>query len=106
MSETISVALLGLGRIGSQFAAPVGGERTLLEVGSVQGFRFDADLIGRVLDRRRLDVLQGLARIERRTGIVRARERDFELDHHLIHELVYEGLSTALRSESSRRSRR
>ena len=74
-------------------------EREILDVGSAQGFEFDADLVARVLDRKRVAVLQDLAEIERRLGLVKAAGRAYQFDHHQIQEVVYEDLNEGLRSE-------
>ena len=48
-------------------------ERAILDVAAVEGFEFDADLVARVLDRKRVAVLQDLADLERRLGLVARR---------------------------------
>ena len=75
------------------------GERALLDVGAVQGFEFDADLMARVLDRRKVGILQDLAEMERRSGVVRSDGSGYRFDHHQIHEVVYEDLPAGLRQE-------
>jgi tetratricopeptide (TPR) repeat protein len=52
-----------------------------------------------VLDRKRVDVLQTLAEIERGSGVVRAVGRRYRFDHHQIQEVVYDGLPLELREE-------
>jgi hypothetical protein len=74
-------------------------ERTILDVGSVHGFAFDPDLAARALGRKRLEVLQTLAEVERRSGIVRATGSGFQFDHHLLHEVLYGALPESLRAE-------
>jgi hypothetical protein len=74
-------------------------ERALLDVGAVQGFEFDPDLVARVLGRRRVAVLQDLAEVERRHGVVRAAGDLYRFDHHQIQEVVDAGLPPALRKE-------
>ncbi len=70
-----------------------GDERTILEMGAVAGHEFDPVLVARALGHPRLEVLQTLAGLERRTGIVRSDEHVFRFDHHQIHELVRSRLS-------------
>jgi tetratricopeptide (TPR) repeat protein/predicted Ser/Thr protein kinase len=74
-------------------------ERALLEVGAVQGFEFDPDLVARVLERKRVRVLQDLAEIERRTGVVRASGRKYRFDQYQILELFLKEISEVLREE-------
>jgi tetratricopeptide (TPR) repeat protein len=72
-------------------------ERAILDVASVLGFVFDADLASRVLGRGRIGVLQDLAQMERASGVVRAAADDFRFDHHQIQEVLYESLPPGLR---------
>ena len=74
-------------------------DRALLDAACVQGFGFDADLVARVLGRPRLAVLQTLASLERRGGVVRATGAGFRFDHHLLQEVLYEEIPPALRRE-------
>jgi tetratricopeptide (TPR) repeat protein/tRNA A-37 threonylcarbamoyl transferase component Bud32 len=73
-------------------------ERAILDVASVLGFEFDTNLVGRVLERKRIGVLQDLAEIERRSGVVRG-GAGCRFDHHQIQEVIYEGLMPDLRTE-------
>lgn len=74
-------------------------DREILEVGAVQGDEIDPDLVARALERKRLDVLQSLARLERLTGVVHARGGAFELDHHELREVILERLPPILSAE-------
>lgn len=74
-------------------------DRSLLDVAAVQGSHFDPALLARVCDERPLGVLERLSDLERRHGVVRATGAGFEFDHHLLQELLYEGLAPALRRE-------
>ncbi|MHC4492247.1 MAG: ATP-binding protein, partial [Planctomycetota bacterium] len=74
-------------------------ERAILDVGAVQGFEFDPDLVARVLERKRVRVLQDLAEVEHRAGIVRAAGRAYRFDQNQIHEIVLADLSDALKEE-------
>jgi tetratricopeptide (TPR) repeat protein len=76
-----------------------GPERALIDVAAVLGFEFESILLGHVIDRNRVAVLQTLAEIERRSGVVRAVGRRYRFDHHQIQEVVYSGLSEELREE-------
>jgi tetratricopeptide (TPR) repeat protein len=74
-------------------------ERAILDVGAVMGFEFDPDLVARVLETKRILVLQTLADLERRSGVVRAAGRNYRFDHHQIQEILHRGLSDSLREE-------
>jgi tetratricopeptide (TPR) repeat protein len=74
-------------------------DRHLLDVAAIQGFNFDADLVARVLGQARLGVLQSLAAMERRHGVVRASGSHFRFDHHLLQEVVFDEIPLALRQE-------
>jgi tetratricopeptide (TPR) repeat protein len=74
-------------------------ERAILDVGAVMGFEFDPDLVARVLETKRILVLQTLADLERRSGVVRAAGKQYRFDHHQIQEILHRGLSDSLREE-------
>jgi tetratricopeptide (TPR) repeat protein len=74
-------------------------EREIVDVGAVLGHEFDPDLVAAVLERKPVAVLQDLAEVERRSGVVRSVGRRCRFDHHQIREILYEGLSERLREE-------
>ncbi|MHC4858905.1 MAG: serine/threonine-protein kinase, partial [Planctomycetota bacterium] len=74
-------------------------ERALLDVGSIHGFGFDPDLVARTLGRPRVAVLQDLADLDRRSGVVRSVGAAYRFDHHQIQEVVYEDFPPGLRGE-------
>jgi tetratricopeptide (TPR) repeat protein len=74
-------------------------DRALLDVASVIGFHFDPDLVARVLERKRLDVLQALASLARRSGVVQATGAGFQFDHHQLQEVIYQNIAPLLRAE-------
>ncbi|MHC4469426.1 MAG: serine/threonine-protein kinase [Planctomycetota bacterium] len=74
-------------------------ERAILDVAAVQGFEFDTGLVARVLERKRVAVLQDLAEIERSSGVCRSSGEGCRFDHHQIHEVLYEELMPDLRRE-------
>ncbi|MEM8886023.1 MAG: protein kinase, partial [Planctomycetota bacterium] len=73
--------------------------REMLDVAAVQGFEFDAELVAGVLDQPLVGVLQDLADIERRTGLVRALGRRYRFDHGLLQEILSSELPERLRAE-------
>ncbi|MEN8148582.1 MAG: protein kinase [Planctomycetota bacterium] len=74
-------------------------ERALLDVAAAIGVEFDADLAAAALDVPVVTVLQDLAELERRTGVVRAAGRHYRFDHHQIRDLVHAELPVRLREE-------
>jgi tetratricopeptide (TPR) repeat protein len=74
-------------------------ERSLIDVGAVQGHEFDAELTSSVVERPVVRILQDLAEIERHHGIVRSAGRRYRFDHHQIQEVVYRDLAPRLREE-------
>jgi tetratricopeptide (TPR) repeat protein len=73
-------------------------ERNLLDCASVQGFSFDPDLVARALELKSIQVLQRLAALERRSGVVRAHGSGYRFDHHQIQEVLYSQQAAALRA--------
>jgi len=74
-------------------------ERAILDVGAVQGFEFDPDLVARVREMKRVQVLETLADLERSRGIVRGVGRKYRFDQNQIHEVVLSDVSEALGEE-------
>ncbi|MHC4940718.1 MAG: protein kinase domain-containing protein [Planctomycetota bacterium] len=74
-------------------------ERAVLDLGAVQGFEFDPDLVARVRGLKRIQVLEMLADLERRSGIVRGGAGVCSFDQYQIHELLLERLMPDLRAE-------
>ncbi len=72
-------------------------DRAILDVAAVQGFEFDPDLVARVLESKPILVLQALAEVERRSGLVRGAGRLLRFDHHQVQEVLYDALPQALR---------
>ncbi|MHC4959333.1 MAG: protein kinase domain-containing protein [Planctomycetota bacterium] len=73
--------------------------RVLLDVASVEGFAFDADHVAAVLERGLVQVLQDLAELERRHGLVRPAGREYRFDHRQLQEVIYADLPPRLREE-------
>jgi serine/threonine protein kinase/tetratricopeptide (TPR) repeat protein len=74
-------------------------DRNLLDVAAVQGVEFDSDLVARVLELNRVLVLQRLAAIERRSGVVCAEGGRYRFDQNQIQEVLYASLADELRAE-------
>lgn len=72
-------------------------ERSLVEIAATIGYEFEPDLVSRVAGEARLGVLQTLAALERRTGIVRSAGSAFRFDLHELREAVYDTMSPMLR---------
>jgi tetratricopeptide (TPR) repeat protein len=74
-------------------------ERALLDVGAVQGYEFEPDLVARVLELKKISVLQDLAEIERRTGLIHGEAGKCRFDQYQIQEVLYRALMPDLRTE-------
>ncbi len=74
-------------------------ERFLVDLASIQGYRFDPRLIASACDSAPVAALRRFAAIERREGIVRSDEEGHRFDHRLLHEVVYDELARELRAE-------
>ncbi|MHC4134641.1 MAG: ATP-binding protein, partial [Planctomycetota bacterium] len=87
--DLIEVRLRGLARE----------DRAILDVGAVLGFEFDPHLVARTRGLPRVQALEVLADIERRSGVVRASGSRYRFDHHQIQEVVYADLPHGLKEE-------
>ena len=74
-------------------------QRHLVDVAAVQGHAFDPDLQARVLQAPRVRVLQTLAHLERKGGLVRSKGARYQFDHHLVQEVVRNELPLPLLQE-------
>jgi serine/threonine protein kinase/tetratricopeptide (TPR) repeat protein len=74
-------------------------DRNVLDVAAVQGMDFDSGLVADVLELKRVQVLQRLAAIERRSGVVRAEGRRYRFDQNQIQEVLYASVADELSSE-------
>jgi tetratricopeptide (TPR) repeat protein len=85
--------------VASRLAGLSSDERTLLDVCAVQGAWFDAETSAAVLGAPLVRVLQTLAELSRRTGVVHAEGRRFRFDHQLLAEATAAALPAALAEE-------
>jgi len=97
--EELTVPSAVLDLVASRLKVLQDEDRDLLDAACIQGFEFDPDLLSRVVDRKRVQVLQRLAALERATGLVRAAGRLFRFDHHQVQEVLYGALAPGLREE-------
>lgn len=84
--------------VGARLQGLADDDRNMLDCASVQGFTFDPDIVARALEMKPIQVLQRLAALERRTGVVRAHGAGHRFDHHQIQELLYSDQPAALRA--------
>ncbi len=77
--------------------------RQILDAGAVLGFEFDAAVLARVLERPALSILQALAQVQRRSGVVTGHGALFRFDHHMLQEVAVAAMPAALRQELHRR---
>ncbi len=73
-------------------------DRDLLDIASCCGHEFDPLLVGQALGLERIPVLKRLARLESARGLVRSAGPRCAFEHHLVQEVLYEGLPRALRA--------
>ncbi|MGE0191056.1 MAG: serine/threonine-protein kinase PknK [Planctomycetota bacterium] len=88
------------GLLASRLAGLDDDERRVLELGAVAGVTFDPDLVARALGMTRLQVLQTLVHVERRTRLVRSSRQGVQLDVPRLRDLLVEGLGDELRAEA------
>ncbi|MGQ0614407.1 MAG: serine/threonine-protein kinase [Planctomycetaceae bacterium] len=74
-------------------------QRAILDVGAVQGMSFEPTLVAAVLEEKKVRVLQEIAEIERRFGLVKGEATSCRFDQNQIHEVVYHGILPELRAE-------
>ena len=72
-------------------------QRRVLDVASVIGDKFYPDLIGAVLSKDRLEILEMLNRILKSTSLVRVEENFFRFDHAKSREVLYAEISLPLK---------
>ena len=72
--------------------------RSLLEVCAVQGVIFDPDLVARTTEQKRLQILELLAEVESRSGIIRAAGARFSFDHPQLQAVLYDSLPVKLKA--------
>ena len=82
-----------------QFAGPLGSFLLKATLDARAPTLLAAGLVADVLEVRRVRLLQALAHLERRSGIVRAAGRTYRFDHHQIQEVLYSELPDELREE-------
>jgi len=72
-------------------------QRRVLDVASVIGDKFNPDLIGAVLSKDRLEILESLNDILKSTSLVRVEESLYRFDHEKSREVLYEEVSLPLK---------
>jgi serine/threonine protein kinase/tetratricopeptide (TPR) repeat protein len=74
-------------------------QRAILDVGAVQGSSFQPSLVAAVLEEKKVRVLQEVAEIERRLGLVRGERTSCRFDQNQVQEVLYRSLLPELRAE-------
>jgi tetratricopeptide (TPR) repeat protein len=72
-------------------------QRRVLDVASVIGDKFNPELIGAVLSKDRLEILELLNDILKSTSLVRVEENQYRFDHEKSREVLYEEISLPLK---------
>lgn len=78
-------------------------ERRILDIASVIGEKFYPDLIGAVLSKGHLEILESLNRILKSTSLVRVEGQQFRFDHAKSQEVLYEEITSPLKQEYHKR---
>jgi tetratricopeptide (TPR) repeat protein/tRNA A-37 threonylcarbamoyl transferase component Bud32 len=76
--------------------------REILECAAVVGDSFDAGLVSRILERRKIDLLRALQPLETRLRMIRCEADGFHFDHPKIQEVIYEGIPLEMKRELHR----
>jgi len=74
-------------------------QRAILDVGAVQGISFEPTLVAAVIEEKKVRVLQEIAEIERRFGLVRGEATACRFDQNQVQEVLYQSLLPELRAE-------
>lgn len=74
-------------------------QRQLLEVGAVIGEMFSSDVLERVMQMRRLELLRMLNEIEKMHRLIETMEKSYRFSHVKIRDVLYNGLSLELKRE-------
>ncbi len=75
-------------------------QRESMEAAAVLGFEFDAALLAKVLDEKRIKLFQRLATLERKHRLIRSGGQSaFRFASRQLYEAIYEGISPGLRGE-------
>ena len=74
-------------------------QRAVLDLASVVGVSFDVSLLATALDSKRIHVLQTLAEVERRFGLVHGETDGCVFDHSQLRDVLYGALMPELRRE-------
>lgn len=75
------------------------GQRQILEQASVIGDIFSSDVLTKVTDIKRIDLLKSLNEIERSHGLIVSMEKQYSFSHVKVRDVLYNGMSKELKSE-------
>lgn len=74
-------------------------EHEILQVAAVQGYKFDASILSKVLEISKIKILKACQHIEREYEIIASTEQGFHFEHPLLKDLLYNEIPRALRRE-------
>jgi len=74
-------------------------EQEIMQVAAVQGYKFDASILARLLELKKLKLLKHLHRIEKDLQIITSHENEFQFEHPMLRDLLYDEIPMALRKE-------
>jgi predicted ATPase len=74
-------------------------EYEILQIAAVQGYRFDASLISKVMESSKIELLKTLQRIERNSEVIVSNDRGFQFEHPILADIIYNDIPGALSRE-------
>jgi len=74
-------------------------EHEILQVAAVQGYKFDASILSKILELPKLKILRVCHHIEREIDIISSTEQGFQFEHPMLKDLLYNEMPSALRRE-------
>jgi len=102
-NKEANVKLAVPGRIEDIFVRRLSGldetEHEILQVAAVQGYKFDAAILARLLELTRIKLLKYLQRMEKDLQIIISHEKEFQFEHPMLRDLLYNEIPSALRKE-------
>ena len=77
-------------------------DKEILEIASVIGEEFTTDILARVLDMRKIEILKRISNIEKKYMLICSYNRTYKFSHEKIREVLYEDILPELREEYHR----
>jgi serine/threonine protein kinase/tetratricopeptide (TPR) repeat protein len=74
-------------------------EKEILGVAALIGYKIDTSVLSKILEIPKLNLLKKFQQIEKDLNILVSNGRDYQFEHPMLRDLLYDGMSQALRSE-------